>query len=71
VTDAASPAPAKKKFTPLQKRIRREAIQKAAAAGLDWEAMPKDDRQKMRQEVRQALKAEREEKEARRVKTES
>jgi len=64
MSDADSTGPAKKELTPLQKRIRREARQKAAAAGLDWKSMSKEDRNKMKQDVRQGLKAAREERKA-------
>jgi len=57
MSDADSAAPAKKPATPFQMRIRREARKKAEAAGLDWKTMSKEDRQKIRQEVREALKA--------------
>lgn len=69
--DADSTTPAKKPATPFQKKVRRTAMQKAKAAGLDWKSMAKEDRQKMRQEARQVLRAERSEKRAKKAGTQA
>jgi len=66
--DTDKTASGRKPATPFQLRVRREAKQKAETAGLDWKAMSKEDRQKIRQEVREALKAARPNKQAKKAK---
>jgi hypothetical protein len=59
MSDADNATPARKQLKPFQKRILKQAREKAAAEGIDWKSLPKEDRKLIKSEVRGELKAKR------------